>query len=137
MSFRNFAGNARQRAAAIGLLSEIQQVRNLVVLRRWRDEDGQLHQESFSARCYADFAEPKDGQNFLGDQVIATQDYVVRGLDLLQREKADYIDTASGFWLDGQIVAGEIQGGIACDLLSYKQHLLTLDLYLRKKPDER
>ena len=137
MSFRAFAGLARQKAAARTVTSEITQVRNLVVLKRWRDDDGQFHQELFEARCYADFAQPEDGKQFLGEQVLSNQDFVVRGLDLINHSLSDFIETSAGFWLDGQIVAGQCEGGIACDLLTYRERYLTLTLYLRKKPEER
>lgn len=137
MAFRSFAGNARLKATANAVLKAIPQARRLTVQRQWRDDEGQHYQELFEVNCYADFAEPKDGQAFISEQVLSNQDYVVRGLDLIQHTVEDYINTASGYWLGGSIVAGEVQGGTRCDLLGYKQHMLCLDLYLRKKPEER
>lgn len=136
MSFKAFAANARLAASHNSVLSDITQVRNLIVLRRWRHEE-MHYQELFQTRCYADFAKPQDGMAFLSEQPLANQDYIVRGIDLKDRSVDDYIQTSAGFWLDGEIVAGEREGGIACDLLTYQEHYLTLDLYLRKKPEER
>jgi hypothetical protein len=135
-SFRHFASAARRHVAALGSTIGIPQLRTLVVLRRWREGDEHC-KELFEIPCYADFVSPKEGTALLGEQVLANQDYLVRGLDTTLHPAPDFYDTGASFWLDARIVAGEVSGGFACDLLTYREHMLTLDLYLRKKPNER
>jgi len=135
-SFSSFASAARRHAASLGSTIGIPQLRTLVVLRRWRE--GDVHRkELFETPCYADFVTPQEGFAILGQQVLANQDYLVRGLDTTLHTASDFYDTSASFWLDAQIVAGEVKGGFACDLLTYREHMITLDLYLRKKPNER
>lgn len=135
-SFKAFASAARTYVANLGASIGIPQIRNLVVLKRWRE--GDVHRkELFQVQCYADFVTPKEGDIFLGQQVISAQDYFVQGIDTTLHHASEFYDTSASFWLDGQIVAGEVKGGFACDLLTYREHMLTLDLYLRKKPNER
>jgi hypothetical protein len=135
-NFRNFASAARRHVAALGSTIGIPQLRTLVVLKRWRE--GDVHRkELFEVPCYADFVTPKEGTALLGQQVLANQDYLVKGLDTTIHPAPDFYDTGASFWLDAHIVAGEVSGGFACDLLTYREHMITLDLYLRKKPNER
>ncbi len=135
-AFRAFAGKARRNVAALGTTIGIPQIRSLVVLTRWRKGD-QHCQKLIEVPCYADFATPKEGDTLLGIQVVSNQDYLVQGIDITVNFAKDFYQTGSGFWLDSKIVAGEISGGFACDLLTYREHALTLDLYLRRKPNER
>lgn len=135
-AFLNFAGNARRNATLAGAKIGIPQLKTLVIQRRWRQDD-QHYQDFIELTCYADFVDPIEGKPIFGEGLITTSDYKVQGLDLTQYSLRDFVSTASGFWLGSTLVSNTVNGGFACDLISYREHTLTLDLYLRKKPDQR
>lgn len=132
---------AQNRVAHYAHTIGVPQCTTMVVLKRWRDydKDNQVipKRELFETLCYADFTSPEEGKSILGGQVVTNHDYHVRGISLATRPASDFIETSASFWLGAKVVANEVRGGFACDLLTYREKALTLDLYLRKKPDER
>ena len=115
----------------------IPQFRNLVVKYREIDEDFIERVGYFSTPCFAEFVTPKSGNAEENSHVLTVDDYRVTGIDIAERSIDDFIKHGVGFWLDGVIVAGELKSGMECELMTYTQHLATVDLFLRRKPNYR
>lgn len=111
--------------------------RNLIIRLQAREE-GKLQWQIFKIEPtpIIERSRPRDGVAFESGLRTKDDDFMVYGISR-KYDRELIIGTGVSYFVDGEIIGGELVGGIECELSSVEELPLTWNLTLTRKPDER